>query len=53
MSKETVTITLEEYKQLCYDAAKLRALEHGGVDNWTYYGDALEELPDFENFDEY
>lgn len=39
----TVTITLEEYKSLLKDREKLQALERGGVDNWEWYSDSLEE----------
>lgn len=43
MSDETVTIPKAEYDSLRRDACLLQALEHGGVDNWDWYGDALTE----------
>ncbi|WP_442907300.1 hypothetical protein [Halomonas sp. 59] len=33
-----------EYDQLLADQAKLRALEAMGVDNWSGYSDAMEQL---------
>lgn len=41
--KEEVSIALEEYRQLKKDAAKLQALESGGVDNWEWYYDSLRD----------
>ncbi|UZH12252.1 MULTISPECIES: hypothetical protein [unclassified Halomonas] len=41
---ETVTISRGEYGQLLTDQAKLRALEAMGVDNWSGYSDAMEQL---------
>ena len=41
---ETVTISRAEYDQLLADQAKLRALEATGVDNWSGYSDAMEQL---------
>ena len=41
---ETVTISRAEYDQLLADQAKLRALEAMGVDNWSGYSDAMEQL---------
>ncbi len=37
-------ITEEEYKQLKKDQKMLRALEAGGVDNWEWYEDSLEQF---------
>lgn len=31
-----------EYERLKRDSLKLQALEEGGVDNWDWYGDAIE-----------
>lgn len=39
-----VTISQEEYDQLLADQAKLHALEAMGVDNWSGYADAMEQL---------
>ncbi|WP_445012201.1 hypothetical protein [Vreelandella stevensii] len=41
---EQVTISRGEYEQLLADQAKLRALEAMGVDNWTGYEAAMEQL---------
>lgn len=41
---ETVTISRGEYDQLLADQAKLRALEDMGVDNWSGYREAMEQL---------
>jgi hypothetical protein len=39
----TVAIPLEYYEELLYCERKLDALEYGGVDNWSGYGDAMQE----------
>ncbi len=36
-------ISHEEYDQLKDDALKLLALQQSGVDNWDWYGDAMEQ----------
>lgn len=41
---EQVTITRKEYDRLLAAEAQLDALEAHGVDNWTGYSDAMEEL---------
>lgn len=41
---ETVTISRGEYDQLLADQAKLRALEAMGVDSWSGYDDAMQQL---------
>lgn len=41
---ETITITRAEYEQLLADQAKLRALEEMGVDNWSGYAEAMQQL---------
>lgn len=41
---KTVTITEEEYKSLLQSARELQALESGGVDNWEWYGEAMENV---------
>lgn len=43
---ETVTITKSEYDQLRSDSATLAALRAGGVENWEWYEDALENFLD-------
>lgn len=50
-----VIITEETYKMLTRDYLKLQALECGGVDNWEWYGEALDEYlkeAEVENFDD-
>jgi hypothetical protein len=37
------TISKEEYKELLDRDRKLSALEAGGVDNWQWYGESLEQ----------
>ncbi|XUO88468.1 YqaJ viral recombinase family protein [Halomonas sp. KM072] len=41
---ETVTLSRGEYEQLLADQAKLRALEAMGVDNWSGYEQAMQQL---------
>lgn len=41
---EQVTISRDEYDQLLADQAKLRALEAMGVDNWSGYEQAMQQL---------
>jgi len=38
---KTVTLTNEEYNKLLDDSMKLNSLINGGVDNWTWYWEAL------------
>jgi hypothetical protein len=40
---DNVTISLVEYEQLKDDALKLAALQEAGVDNWSWYGDAMDQ----------
>jgi hypothetical protein len=42
--QDCMIITKEEYEQLQHSARKLTALENAGVDNWEWYGDAMEAL---------
>lgn len=49
MSKETVTITKEEYDDLIESYQWLCALESAGVDNWCGYDHAKEILQEWEN----
>lgn len=37
-----VTISKEEYENLCEDQRMLNALQAAGVDNWDWYDDAME-----------
>lgn len=34
----------DELKDLLYDSLKLQALECGGVDNWSWYGDSVRDF---------
>lgn len=36
----------DELKDLLYDSLKLQALECGGVDSWSWYGDSIREFID-------
>jgi len=38
-----VTIQKEEHEKLIDDSMKLNSLINGGVDNWSWYWEALEE----------
>ena len=41
--EETITISKAEYDRLCRAELKLECLEAGGVDNWDWYGEAMQE----------
>jgi hypothetical protein len=43
-----IEITAERYRDLLLSEAKLCALEAGGVDNWTWYDESLDEDYDEE-----
>lgn len=36
----------DELKDLLYDSLRLQALDCGGVDNWTWYGDSIRDFID-------
>lgn len=40
----------KELAELLRDSAKLAALEHGGVDNWDWYSNSLNDDNYWENF---
>ena len=42
-SSETVTITKAEYNLLLRADLRLQALNNNGVDNWDFYGDAMDD----------
>lgn len=44
MSEEMVTISKREYAELLERDRLLSTLEEHGVDNWTWYGEALSEF---------
>lgn len=41
---KTIEITHEEYEELRIAKLKLQLLENGGVDNWTFYDEALKNF---------
>ena len=43
---DIITIPVEEHNRLCNAESKLIALENCGVDNWSGYDIAMEELND-------
>lgn len=47
MTKETITISKEEYARLLEESHFLRCLEGAGVDNWSGY-DFAQEMYDNE-----
>lgn len=42
MEEETITISKQEYASLRESQLMLEALEEAGVDNWEWYGDAMQ-----------
>lgn len=51
-----VKISIVELKDLLEDSAKLAALESGGVDNWSWYGDSFQDyvkLLEYKSFEDY
>ena len=45
-NKNQKSISKEEYENLLHRDKVLTALEHGGVDNWEWYGDSLSQFLD-------
>jgi hypothetical protein len=43
---ESVTISLERFRELLNAENELSCLHAGGVDNWTWYSASLEEYED-------
>lgn len=43
MAEELMTISLKRYRELLDSEKKLNALEAGGVDNWEWYSESLQE----------
>jgi hypothetical protein len=41
--EETVTITKKQYQELLDDSLILNCLRNNGVDNWEWYGEAMDE----------
>ena len=52
MSEPTVTISKEEYDKLVDRDFKLSCLESGGVDNWEWYSDSLQDYGYFDEDEE-
>lgn len=51
---EKVTINRSEYEMLLRDGRKLAALEQAGVDNWEWYGEAMDIFHTWnEDYDDY
>ena len=46
--EEHITISTWEYDSLLKKVRLLNALENFGVDNWEWYGDAIDTLEDVE-----
>lgn len=44
----TITITMERYKELLEAESTLIALQDAGVDNWEWYGDAMSNVNDLD-----
>lgn len=42
----------EELAELLRDSAKLAALENGGVDNWLWYSESLNDSNYWEEFED-
>ena len=43
---EAIIIPKNEFASLLRDSDRLRRLEYGGVDNWEWYGEALNDNED-------
>ena len=44
--EDTITISVERYNELIRSEKILNALYAGGVDNWVWYEEALENMDD-------
>lgn len=42
--KETITLPFQKFKQFYIGCLRYRALEYGGVDNWDWYEDSIEDF---------
>lgn len=47
MGDNMILISVEEYNALKANSLKLRKLEAYGVDNWSYYGEAMSDSEGF------
>lgn len=50
--EELMTISLKRYKELLDSEKKLHALEAGGVDNWQWYSESLQQHGYFDDNEE-
>ena len=48
---EAIIILKNEFASLLRDSDKLRRLEYGGVDNWEWYGETINDKKDL-SYDE-
>ena len=48
---EAIIIPKNEFASLLRDSDRLRRLEYGGIDNWEWYGEALNDEKDL-SYDE-
>lgn len=46
MAQKTVSVSIEELERLKENDRKLQKLIEHGVDNWSGYGEAMQELED-------
>lgn len=42
--EKTYQVSESELIELIHDSMKLCALENGGVDNWTWYSDSIQDF---------
>jgi hypothetical protein len=49
IDNETVTISKKQYESLLDDSKWRLALERGGVDNWEWYYESLQDAGYFED----
>ena len=48
----SVTVTKADYFQLLCSANRLEKLENGGVDNWEWYGESLNQDTNIDDDEE-
>ena len=48
----TITLTEEEYLILANDSEILRHLEEGGVSDWDWYGESLDNFQEMQSFED-
>ena len=42
--EKTYQVSESELVELIHDSMKLCALENGGIDNWMWYGDSIQDF---------